>query len=69
LVHFTISTGQCAYITTPNAVLPSNSLLKPDLPLVVGSHKISIKSERLTARVAKYNTKDTKINNQRAKYF
>jgi len=31
---FVIITGQCAYVTTPEATLPSRSLLKLDLPLV-----------------------------------
>jgi hypothetical protein len=38
--HFTTITGQCAYVTTEDAILPSNNFLNPDLPLV----PITIKS-------------------------
>jgi pyruvate/2-oxoglutarate dehydrogenase complex dihydrolipoamide dehydrogenase (E3) component len=32
--YFTTITGQCEYVTTPKATLPSNNLLKPVLPRV-----------------------------------
>src|SRR5215469_16907328 len=32
--YLTTITGQCAWVTIPDAVLPNNNLLKPDLPLV-----------------------------------
>lgn len=32
--YFTTSTGHGAYVTTPEATLPSSILLIPDLPLV-----------------------------------
>lgn len=32
--YFITNTGQCAYVTTPLATLPSNIFLKPVLPLV-----------------------------------
>ena len=34
LNYFTTITGQCAYVTTSDATLPSNILVIPDLPLV-----------------------------------
>ncbi|MGA7009788.1 MAG: hypothetical protein WB612_08620, partial [Nitrososphaeraceae archaeon] len=32
--HLTSKTGQCAYVTTPDAVLPRSNLLNPDIPIV-----------------------------------
>ena len=33
-IYFVTKTGQFEYVTTPEAVLPNNSFLNPDLPLV-----------------------------------
>jgi hypothetical protein len=38
--YFVTKTGQLAYVTTPEAVLPNTNFLIPDLPLV----SITIKS-------------------------
>ena len=32
-IHFTTITGQLAYVTTPDATLPTNNFLKPVRPL------------------------------------
>jgi hypothetical protein len=39
-IYFVTKTGQFAYVTTSEAVLPNNNFLNPDLPLV----PITIKS-------------------------
>ena len=43
--YLTIVTGHDEYVTTPEAVLPSNSFLIPDRPLV----PITIKSTSLSS--------------------